>query len=96
MVEPAPCRGGARLAIGQWQEIGLKQPHQIRRDDDERNGKREIGACRRQRSARVAIEQQEEYIRQHQHETKYFAQSAPPMAKPISSQCPKRPRLSAA
>ena len=47
MVKPAARRRGAVPAIGECQKIVVQEPHKMRRDDNDRNRKREIGTGRR-------------------------------------------------
>src|SRR5262249_54821208 len=55
-----PARGRrARAGIGKGKKIVAHQPHEVRRHDEERDRERDPGASRRQRAARIAIEQQE-------------------------------------
>ena len=95
--EPAACRTwssrprerrGARLRIGERQEIVLHQPDQMRRHDHERDRGRDIGPGRRERRARVAIDSTNSASGAASTTTKYFAHSAMPSANPSSASAP--------
>ena len=65
--------GAARwLGIGKGQEVGLEQPQQMRRRDEERDTKRQPGSGRGQGAPRLAIEQHEQHIGRRQHDDEIF------------------------
>ena len=65
-------RAARWLGIGERQEIGLEQPDDMRRGDDERDDEASHGPGVAKRAARVAVEQQEQHVGRRQDDDKIF------------------------
>ncbi len=72
VIEPAAHRRRAMARIGKRQEIGLEQPHDVRRDDDERDNERKPRPGRRKGAPRLPVEQHEQRIGRGQHDDEIF------------------------
>jgi hypothetical protein len=72
VIVPAAHIRGAVLGIGQRQKIGLEQPDDMGCGDDKRDDQRKPRPGRRQRAARVPIEQQEQRVGRRQDDDEIF------------------------
>ena len=68
VIEPSAHRRGAVTCIRKGQKIGLQQPHQVGRRDDECDHEREPRAGRRKSTPRFRVEQHEQRIGRRQHD----------------------------